>query len=52
MQAIVDERYFQQAVALLMRHAEQVHCGEVHTHHQLYLLGFLRVKEVAMYWWS
>ena len=44
------ERYFQQTVALLMRHAEQVHCREVHTHHQLYLLCFLRMKEVAMYW--
>ena len=52
MQSIIDERYFQQAVSLLMRHTEQMHRRKVHTHHQLYLLGFLWMKEVAMYWWN
>jgi hypothetical protein len=48
MKAIVGKSDLQKTVALGVRHLEKMHSGKVHTHHQLHLLGLLRIKEIAM----
>lgn len=51
-EAVVVEGNLQEAVALGVRHLEQVHGGIVHTHHQLHLLGLLRLEEIAVDGWG
>jgi len=47
-ETVIGEGDFQEAVTLSVRHLEKVHGGVVHTHHQLHLLGFLWLEEIAM----
>ena len=49
-EAVVDDGDFEQAVALEVGEAEEMHGGVVHAHHELQLVGLARKEHVAMEW--
>ena len=49
-EAVVDDGDFEQAVALEVGEAEEMHGGVVHAHHELQLVGLAGKEHVAMEW--
>ena len=49
-EAVVGDGNLEQAVAFEVGETEKVHGGEVHTHHQLELVGLGGEEHVAMEW--